>query len=160
MFADGDVADIEGQQFTTITSGDDATNENNDTAAIAPVKKVTYKKILFLPGRREFSCGLAERRLTVKEPVKLAVALKYADDGADAPVVIASGRGEIAEKILQAAQKEKVPVYKDQSLAQLLASLEMGTEIPPELYQAVAQVIAFVWQLDKKYSGGNGGTRD
>src|SRR5665647_1521643 len=97
--------------------------------------------------------------VTVKEPVKLAVALKYEDDGADAPVVIASGRGEIAEKILQAAQKEKVPVYKDQSLAQVLASLEMGTEIPPELYQAVAQVIAFVWQLDKKYSGGNGGTR-
>ena len=96
----------------------------------------------------------------MKEPVKLAVALKYADDGLEAPVVIASGRGEIAEKILEMAHQEKVPVYKDQSLAQVLASLEMGTEIPPELYQAVAQVIAFVWQIDEKYSGGNGGTRD
>ena len=92
----------------------------------------------------------------MKEPVKLAVALKYADDGPEAPVVIASGRGEIAEKILEMAQKEKVPVYKDQSLAQVLASLEMGTEIPPELYQAVAQVIAFVWQLDQKYAGERG----
>jgi len=95
----------------------------------------------------------------MKEPVKLAVALKYEDEGAEAPVVIASGRGEIAEKILEMAHQEKVPVYKDQSLAQVLTSLEMGTEIPPELYQAVAQVIAFVWQIDKKYSGGNEGTR-
>jgi len=94
----------------------------------------------------------------VKELIKLAVALKYEDDGGDAPVVVASGRGEIAEKILEMAHQEKVPIYKDQSLAQVLASLELGTEIPPELYQAVAQVIAFVWKIDEKYSGGNGGT--
>ena len=96
----------------------------------------------------------------MKKPVKLAVALKYEDDNQEAPVIIASGRGDIAEKIIAAAQKEEVPVYEDQSLAQVLASLEMGTEIPPELYQAVAQVIAFVWQIDHKYSGENGATRD
>ncbi|MEA4924171.1 MAG: EscU/YscU/HrcU family type III secretion system export apparatus switch protein [Syntrophomonadaceae bacterium] len=86
------------------------------------------------------------------KPVKLAVALKYEDDGNGTPVVIASGRGEIAEKILQAALQEQVPVHQDASLAQLLAQLEMGTEIPPELYQAVAQVIAFVWRMDQKYA--------
>jgi len=91
----------------------------------------------------------------VKKSIRLAVALKYDGEGTEAPTVIASGRGEIAEKILQIAQKENVPVYEDQSLAQVLASLEMGTEIPPELYQAVAQIIAFVWQIDKKYSVGN-----
>ena len=90
--------------------------------------------------------------VNVKEPIKLAVALKYEDDGAEAPVVIASGRGEIAEKIIRTAHQENVPVHQDESLAQVLVSLETGTEIPSELYQAVAQIIAFVWQMDKKYS--------
>jgi Uncharacterized homolog of the cytoplasmic domain of flagellar protein FhlB len=87
----------------------------------------------------------------VKKPVKLAVALQYEADKQEVPVIIASGRGEIAEKILAAAQQEKVPVYQDQSLVQVLTSLELGTAIPPELYQAVAQVIAFVWRMDQKY---------
>jgi len=91
----------------------------------------------------------------MRKPIKLAAALKYEQDGTEAPIVIASGRGEIAGKILQIAQEENVPVYKDQSLAQLLVSIEMNTEIPSELYQAVAQIIAFIWQIDKKYAGGN-----
>lgn len=96
----------------------------------------------------------------MKETIKLAVALKYEDDGDDAPKVIASGRGQIAEKMIQTAQDVKVPVYEDSSLAQVLASLDMGTEIPPQLYQAVAEVIAFVWRLDNKYSGKTGITND
>ena len=86
----------------------------------------------------------------------LAVALKYEDDDQEAPVIVASGRGEIAEKIVAAAQQGKVPVYKDEAMAGILSSLELGTEIPPELYEAVAQIIAFVWRIDKKYAGGNG----
>lgn len=88
----------------------------------------------------------------MKRPIKLAVALKYENDEQEAPVMIASGRGEIADKIISTAQQENVPVYQDQPLAQILASLETGTEIPPELYQAVAQIIAFVWKIDRKYS--------
>jgi flagellar biosynthesis protein len=83
--------------------------------------------------------------------VGLAVALKYDDDSGSAPVVVASGRGKVAENIIERAEKENIPTYRDESLVGLLASLEVGTEIPPELYEAVAQVIAFVWQLDKKY---------
>lgn len=90
----------------------------------------------------------------MKKPIKLAAALKYEEDGTGAPIIIASGRGEIADKILEIAQREKVPVYTDQSLAQLLVSLEMDTEIPPGLYQAVAQIIAFIWQIDKQDEGG------
>jgi len=86
------------------------------------------------------------------KPIKLAAALKYEEKESGTPVIIASGQGEIAARILKIARKEKVPVYEDQLLAQVLVSLETGTEIPPELYQAVAQIIAFVWQMDKKYS--------
>ena len=96
----------------------------------------------------------------MKETIKLAVALKYEDSGDDAPMVTASGRGQIAEKMIQTAQEEKVPVYEDPSLAQVLASRDINTEIPPQLYQAVAEVIAFVWRLDNKYSGKTGISND
>lgn len=96
----------------------------------------------------------------MKKPVKLAAALKYVEDEMEAPVVVACGRGAIAEKIIQTAAAEKVPVYRDPSLAQLLASMETGTEIPPELYPAVARIIAFVWQLDEKYAGKIGAVSD
>jgi flagellar biosynthesis protein len=96
----------------------------------------------------------------MKKAVKLAVALKYEDDSDEAPMVIASGRGDIADKMIQTARQESIPIYEDSSLAQVLTSLEMGTAIPPELYQAVAEVIAFVWRLDGKYSGKTGGAND
>lgn len=87
----------------------------------------------------------------MKNPVKLAVALKYEEDEQKAPVVVAVGKGETAEKIVEAARSEHIPVHQEASLAQVLSELEMGTEIPPELYQAVAQVIAFIWRMDQKY---------
>lgn len=87
----------------------------------------------------------------MEKPVRLAVALKYEEEGPATPIVIAAGRGEIAEKIVQIARREKVPLHQDESLVQVLAELEIGTQIPPELYQAVAQIIAFVWRIDKKY---------
>jgi flagellar biosynthesis protein len=114
---------------------------------ISEVFRARYVKLHLLTLKWGFT-----REVIVKKPIKLAVALKYENDEPEAPVVVASGRGEIAEKILAMARQGKVPVYQDESLAQVLASLEMGTEIPPELYQAVAQVIAFVWKIDNKYS--------
>lgn len=81
---------------------------------------------------------------------KTAVALRYDQTKEDVPRVIATGRGHLAKKILQLAAKNDIPVYEDPTLAQLLASLELGTEIPAELYQVVAEVLAFVFRLDKK----------
>ncbi len=92
----------------------------------------------------------------MKEPIRLAIALKYAEAQGDAPVITASGRGPIAENIIRAAQKEKVPIYQDQSLAQVLVSLELKTELPPELYQAVAQAIQFVSHIDRIYAQQSG----
>ncbi len=89
----------------------------------------------------------------MKKTVRLAVALKYKDEEGKAPEVLASGKGDAAEKIIKKAEEEDIHVYEDKSLAQILSTLEIGTEVPPELYEAVAQVIAFVWQLDSKYKG-------
>lgn len=68
-----------------------------------------------------------------------AAALKYdADDSA--PVVVASGAGYVAEKIIETAQSNNVPIYQDNSLATLLSQLKSGTEIPEELYQAIVDI--------------------
>lgn len=74
-----------------------------------------------------------------------AVALRY--DGAGAPVVTASGSGEVGKRIMEVAAKHDIPVYRDTGLAALLSEVDLGTEIPEPLYLAVAEVIAFAWML-------------
>ena len=78
-----------------------------------------------------------------------AVALRYDKDKDHAPKVIAKGRGEIAEKILEIAKAHNLSLYEDKNLVQILEALELETEIPPELYRAVAEVLAFIYRLNK-----------
>jgi flagellar biosynthesis protein len=78
-----------------------------------------------------------------------AVALRYDKDKDHAPKVIARGRGKIAEKILEIAKAHNLPLYEDKNLVQILEALELETEIPPELYRAVAEVLAFIYRLNK-----------
>lgn len=77
-----------------------------------------------------------------------AVALQY--DGNEAPRVTASGKGEIAEKILALAEEHGIPLREDPDLVTLLAQLDLGTEIPPNLYVAVAEVLAFAYAVSGK----------
>ena len=78
---------------------------------------------------------------------KRAAALRY-DQGASTPKVTAAGRGLIAEKILEEAKKAGVPIREDKALAEALSGLEMGTEVPEELWVAVAQALAWAYKLD------------
>ena len=85
------------------------------------------------------------------EDLRKAAALKYSEDSpGSAPVVVASGAGYIAKRIVDIAVQNDVPVYKDDSLAGLLSQLDEVTEIPPELYQAVVDI--YVYFLN--FSGG------
>ena len=77
-----------------------------------------------------------------------AVALKYDRIADAAPRVVAKGRGHLAEKIKQVAQESGVPIMSDENLVQVLEALELDLEIPPELYRAVAEVLAFVYRLN------------
>lgn len=79
---------------------------------------------------------------------KQAIALEY-DPEFDAPVVVASGRGVLAERIIQKAKESRVPVHKDVSLADTLSRLDIGEQIPPELYEVVAEILVFVDAMDK-----------
>lgn len=80
---------------------------------------------------------------------KKAAALKYEYNN-DAPIVAASGMGHIADKILERAEENNVPIVYNKELTDLLCNVDVGDEIPTELYEAVAHVIAFVTDLDKK----------
>ncbi|OPY58231.1 MAG: Flagellar biosynthetic protein FlhB [Pelotomaculum sp. PtaU1.Bin035] len=81
---------------------------------------------------------------------EIATALRYEPGKDKAPVVVAAGQGLKAQKIKELAEKSGVPVYRDQALAQSLQDLGIGAEIPPELYEAVAKIIAFVAGLDRR----------
>ncbi len=74
-----------------------------------------------------------------------AVALEY--DGIRTPRVSATGEGEVADEILRIATEHEVPIYRDESLAVVLKELELQSEIPPSLYVAIAEVLAFTYQL-------------
>jgi len=79
---------------------------------------------------------------------KIAVALEYTPSE-EAPKIVASGRGYLAEKIIERAVEENVPLHKDDKLAGTLSKLEIGDAIPPELYEVVAEVLLFVDKVDK-----------
>jgi len=79
-----------------------------------------------------------------------AVALVYDRERDNAPRIVASGRGEVARQIFSIAQEHSVPMHKNQSLVETLLRFEIGTDIPPELYKAIAEVFALVYKLDKK----------
>lgn len=79
-----------------------------------------------------------------------AVALKYETEKDSAPRVVAKGRDVIAEKIIETARANNVPLHEDKNLVQVLEALDIDTEIPPELYRAVAEVLAFIYRLNAK----------
>ncbi len=83
-----------------------------------------------------------------KSKSKRAVAIKYTT-GDVAPKVVAKGQGYVAERILEKANDAVIPVYKDEKLVNELSSVEIGANIPQELYEVVAQVLVFISDLDK-----------
>jgi flagellar biosynthesis protein len=80
---------------------------------------------------------------------QLAVALKYVKEQDDAPRVVAKGRGELAERILRLAREHGIPVHRDTDLAEVLIRLDLGELIPPELYRAVAEVLAYLYRMNQ-----------
>ena len=86
---------------------------------------------------------------------KTAAALRYRRDADAVPRVTASGRGAIAEKILKLAQEAGIPIREDASLVEVLARLDVGSEIPPQLYRAVAEILAFVYRMDPQWKETN-----
>lgn len=79
---------------------------------------------------------------------KISVALEYVS-GEEAPKILATGKGAIAERIIEKAKEANVPIYEDSKLASTLSKLEIGDMIPPELYNIVAEILVFVDDCDR-----------
>jgi flagellar biosynthesis protein len=90
-----------------------------------------------------------EAPAAAKEDKRAAVALRYDVDKDKAPMILASGRGPVADEIVRIAEENKIPMYEDRELASLLSKLELDTAIPPELYVLVAEILFFVYKLDR-----------
>lgn len=86
--------------------------------------------------------------------IKKAVALKYVPDERQAPVIVAKGQGYVAQTILNKAKEHGVPVQEDPSLVEVLSRLDIDQEIPPELYQLVAELLSFIYRTDRKIGTG------
>lgn len=86
----------------------------------------------------------------MKEETPKAAALKYVEGKNEAPHVAASGQGLVAKNIIKKAKENNVPILEDATLVELLAELNVNETIPEELYEAVAEVFAFIYQTDQK----------
>lgn len=93
--------------------------------------------------------------------INKAVALRYDTEKDNAPVVVASGCGEVAKNIIDVAEKNGIPVYRDDSAASLMCMLKVGSNIPPELYEVIAAIYVSVLRssakLKDKLMNENGG---
>ncbi len=101
--------------------------------------------------RRRMMQNLPQADVVITNPTHFAVAIQYDPDVADAPLVLAKGSDHLAAKIKEVAREHHIEIVENKPLARMLyANVEVGQMVPPELYQAVAEVLAFVYQLQGK----------
>jgi flagellar biosynthetic protein FlhB len=124
---------------------DEAKNTDGD-----PLIKSQRRSRQLTMSRNRMMAGIASADVVVVNPTHVAVALKY-EPGKSAPRVVAKGQGEVAARIREKAAEENVPMVRDIPLARAIhAACEIGQEIPVDLYDAVARVLAFVMALQKR----------
>ncbi|MFW5985009.1 MAG: EscU/YscU/HrcU family type III secretion system export apparatus switch protein [Halanaerobiaceae bacterium] len=84
------------------------------------------------------------------KPIKKAAALKYDHNNDRAPKIVAKGEGQLAEKIIKKAAEEDIPLRENKDIIDVLLKLNIGEEIPRELYQVIAEILSFIYQLEEK----------
>lgn len=89
-----------------------------------------------------------------KDKLKQAVAIRYDKDEGAAPRVAAKGKGLVADQIIDLGKQHSVPVYQNKTLTSMLMAIEIDQEIPPALYTAVAEVLAYIYLLDQSLGKG------
>lgn len=99
---------------------------------------------------------MSERDGQAQLTYRKAVALKYDPSQSDAPKVAAKGQGMLADRILETARENGIPIQEDPALVEVLSKLDLDQQIPPELYNLVAEILTFIYRSDKlAEKGGN-----
>ena len=113
-----------------------------------PQMKARVRRLQRDRARRQMMKEVPKATAVVVNPTHYAVALRYEMDGMTAPLVVAKGRNYLARRIREKAVEHQVPIVENPPLAQALyQSVEVGQEIPPHLYRAVAEILAYIFKL-------------
>ena len=86
-----------------------------------------------------------------KDDLRMAASIRYDKKKDDAPLLTAKGRGLLADKIIELARKHDIPIKEDPALVSILCRLDIDEEIPPELFRAIAEILAFVYSTNERY---------
>ena len=116
-----------------------------------PMVKSRIRSIQREMARRRMMEEVPKADVVITNPTHLAVALRYDQNNMSAPRIVAKGANQIAERIKILAREHEIPVVEDKPLAQNLYKLEIGEEIPTQFYQAVAEILAYVYGLRRKW---------
>jgi flagellar biosynthetic protein FlhB len=120
-----------------------------------PLIKSRIRRIQMEMARKRMMQDVSEADVVITNPTHLAIALKYDSSTMNAPKLIAKGARKIAEKIKDVASEHGIPILENKELARNLYSLvEVGQEIPPALYQTVAEILAYIYRLKSNYNHG------
>jgi flagellar biosynthetic protein FlhB len=116
-----------------------------------PQIKGKIKQKMMEASRRRMMQAVPEADVVITNPTHFAVALKYDAMVADAPIVVAKGQDFLAQKIKEEAKAYDVEIVENKALARMIYhNVDVGGKIPPELYQAVAEVLAFVYNIKEQ----------
>jgi flagellar biosynthetic protein FlhB len=118
-----------------------------------PEVKAELRRLREQLRRGRMMAAVPKATVVITNPTHYAVALAYAEGSQAAPKVVAKGVDEIAARIREAAKEARVPLVANPPLARALYKVELDAEIPPEHFQAVAEIIAFVWRAKRKVAG-------
>jgi flagellar biosynthetic protein FlhB len=122
-----------------------------------PLIKSRIKSIQMEMARKRMMQAVPEADVVITNPIHLAVALKYESSSMDAPKLLAKGAGKIAQRIKDLAEEHDIPIVENRELARNLHSLaDIGQEIPPVLFQAVAEVLAYIYKIKSNHTFGLG----
>jgi flagellar biosynthetic protein FlhB len=125
-----------------------------------PLVKSRIRSIQMEMARRRMMQEVPKADVVITNPTHLAVAIKYDNTIMTAPRVLAKGAGEVARRIRAVAEEHHVPILEDKEVARsLYASVELGQEIPADLYEAVAQILAHIYKLKGNHPQGLLGSR-
>ncbi len=118
-----------------------------------PLVKQRIRSTQMQMARRRMMAAVPKADVIVTNPTHIAVAIKYDSSKHDVPVVVAKGRGYVAQKIREIAKNSGIPMVEDKPLARtLFKTVEIGQYSPATLYKAVAEILAYVYRLKGKFT--------
>ncbi len=121
-----------------------------------PTVKSRIRSVQYQMARRRMMQEVPKADVIVTNPTHLALALQYESTGMNAPKVLAKGAGAVAQRIKEIAEDHDIPIVENKDLAQSLYKLvDIGDEVPAQFYQAVAEVLAYVYKLKGRLMGSN-----